>query len=113
MVLSNAERQRRYRERLKAQAAGIDLVERAREAMNAAIKVAWAIGKRFDWADFDEFATLDDWINHLRDSKAWKRENVGDHLRQTFSEYLEDAEDGQREVLQRAIDLLDAVTLRY
>ena len=110
--LSNAERQARYRARLKAAAAGADLIVQARETMLAAVHASWAIGKREDWADFEEFETIEDWLAYIRDLNARKDENAAKYLREFFTEYLADADEAQREVLERAISLLHAVTLR-
>ena len=59
MVLSNAERQKRHRERLKAQALPQQLPDRARDAANAAVSAMWAFFNRPSpngtvWGDIDD-----------------------------------------------------------
>jgi hypothetical protein len=80
--------------------------------MLAAVNTAWAIGKRDDWADFDEFETVDQWLAYIRDPEFRKDADVARYLRERFTEYLTEGNGAQREALQGAIDLLDVVTLR-
>lgn len=64
MALTNAERQRRYRQRLKARASGAALVDQTRDAVNRAIDALWAFHQRpgpsgVRWADVDGCFTLE------------------------------------------------------
>ena len=66
MALTNAERQARYRARLKARASLDALGERTREAVDEAVSSIWAFFNRPNpsgdlWADIDGFETLDDY----------------------------------------------------
>lgn len=63
MVLSNAERQARYRANLKEKAAGGHLPKQAREAAKAALAALWSFFNRPDadgriWGDAGEYADL-------------------------------------------------------
>ena len=112
--LTNAERQKRYRERLKARADGLDLAERARAAIVDAAGACWEIAVREGYSDWDGIATTpDEALAWMRDPATVKREGLpSKQLREWFAGWVEDADEGQRETLQRAIDLIDAVNLR-
>lgn len=63
MALSNAERQRRYRQNLKARAAGEALGARARDAAERAVAALWAFHERpapsgLRWAEIDGCTSL-------------------------------------------------------
>lgn len=107
MVLSNAERQKRYRQRLKAAARGDDLAERVRLALDAAFQVAWGALKRGGFGDVDD---CPDW-QALRDSLAGA---TIIELRETF-DHLEDHANSEREIaaLRTALAVIDAVLLRH
>lgn len=63
MAMSNAERQRRYRNKLKARASGEALGEQARDAVERAIAALWSFHERpmasgLRWAEVDGCHTL-------------------------------------------------------
>ena len=58
MAMSNADRQRRYRQKLKARASGDALGDRVREAVERAIAALWSFHERpapggMRWSDID------------------------------------------------------------
>lgn len=63
--LTNAERQARYRERLKANASLDALGDRARDAVDQAIAALWAFFSRYDGGkplgDVADFTTVAEW----------------------------------------------------
>lgn len=70
MAMTNAERQRRYRQRLKARASGSALPEQARDAVERAIAALWAFHERpspqgLNWAEIDGCATIDQYRSEL------------------------------------------------
>ena len=70
MAMTNAERQRRYRQRLKARASGAALPEQARDAVERAIEALWAFHERpspqgLCWAEIDGCTTLDQYRSDL------------------------------------------------
>jgi len=75
MPLTNAERQRRYRQRLKARASGSAVVEQARAAVERAIRALWAYHERpspsgVAWGEIDGCRTLDEYRSELERSPA-------------------------------------------
>ena len=75
MPLSNAERQRRYRQRLKAKAAGANVVEQARIAVERAIHALWDYHERpgpggVQWSNIDGCHTLGQYRSELERSPA-------------------------------------------
>lgn len=76
MPLSNAERQRRYREKLKARATGaseVPVVELARIAVERGIQALWAYHERpgpsgMDWGQIDGCRTIDEYRSELERS---------------------------------------------
>ncbi|MFY7835636.1 MAG: hypothetical protein ACOVQ0_05055 [Novosphingobium sp.] len=75
MPLSNAERQRRYRQRLRAKAAGANVVEQARIAVERAVLALWAYHERpgpggVQWCNIDGCHTLDQYRSELERSPA-------------------------------------------
>lgn len=75
MPLTNAERQRRYRQRLKARASGGAVVEQARLAVERAIHALWAYHERpspsgIAWCEIDGCRTLDEYRSELERSPA-------------------------------------------
>lgn len=75
MPLSNAERQRRYRQRLQARASGAALVEQAQHAVERAVQVLWAYHERpspsgIAWAEIDGCRTLEAYRSELERSPA-------------------------------------------
>ncbi|BEU99727.1 hypothetical protein [Novosphingobium olei] len=70
MAMTNAERQRRYRQRLKARASGAALPEQARDAVERAILALWSFHERpspqgLSWADIDGCHSLDQYRSDL------------------------------------------------
>lgn len=75
MPLSNAERQRRYRQRLKARASGDAVVDQARIAVERAIQALWAYHERpaptgMAWSEIDGCRTLDQYRSELERSPS-------------------------------------------
>lgn len=68
--MSNAERQRRYRQRLKARASGEAVAEQARHAVERAIAALWAFHERpapggLSWAEIDGCQTFAQYRSEL------------------------------------------------
>ncbi|MEL0251010.1 MAG: hypothetical protein VW935_03510 [Novosphingobium sp.] len=75
MALSNAERQRRYRQRLKAKASGAAVVDQVEFAVERAIHALWAYHQRpsptgLAWSEIDGCNTLDEYRSELERSPA-------------------------------------------
>ncbi len=75
MPLSNADRQRRYRQRLKAKANGANVVEQVRIAVERAVLALWAYHQRPGpggvlWTNIDGCHTLDQYRSELERSPA-------------------------------------------
>jgi hypothetical protein len=75
MTLSNAERQRRYRQRLKARASGGAVVEQAQIAVERAVLALWAYHERpsatgIAWSEIDGCRTLDEYRSELERSPS-------------------------------------------
>ena len=75
MPLSNAERQRRYRQRLKARASGDAVVDMARIAVERAVLALWAYHERptpagIAWSEIDGCRTLDEYRSELERSPS-------------------------------------------
>ncbi|WP_421848447.1 hypothetical protein [Novosphingobium sp.] len=73
MALSNAERQRRYRQNLKLRASPDGAGEQARTAAERAVQALWAFHQRpgpggIDWAAIDGCATLAEYRSELERS---------------------------------------------
>jgi hypothetical protein len=73
MALSNAERQRRYRQKLKARASGDALGDRARDAAERAVQALWAFHERpapsgLRWSDIDGCTTFELYRSELQRS---------------------------------------------
>lgn len=70
MALTNAERQRRYRQRLKARASGDALGEQARAAVDRAVEALWSFRQRpgpggIEWAMVDGCDTIESYRAEL------------------------------------------------
>ena len=68
--LSNAERQRRWRERLKARASGAAVTDHAHDVVARAIEALWAYHERpgpggMRWAEIDGCRTIKDYVFDL------------------------------------------------
>lgn len=112
MALSNAERQRRYRQRLKARAAGEALGEQARLAVDRAISALWQFRQRpgpggIDWAAIDGCATIDAYRAELASAPG----NLVDTARAFLPDW-----DGvtaeERAALSAVIEAADALSMR-
>ncbi|WP_298290516.1 hypothetical protein [Novosphingobium sp.] len=73
MAFSNAERQRRYRQKLKARASADAAGELARAAIERAVQALWAFHQRpgtggIDWAAIDGCTTLAEYRSELERS---------------------------------------------
>lgn len=73
MALTNAERQRRYRQRLKARASGDAVVDQAHLAVERAVRALWAYHERpsqtgVAWSAIDGCRTLDEYRSELERS---------------------------------------------
>lgn len=73
MALTNAERQRRYRQKLKRRASPDGVGEQARVAAERAVKALWAFHQRpgpggIDWAAIDGCTTLAEYRSELERS---------------------------------------------
>lgn len=113
MVLSNAERQARYRERLKAAARGEMLPEMVAEALDAAFNVVWALHHRENYGGLEEFADAAAWKEWIADPKTWRGNgHPVQQMRAAFSYGYETETPEERDILNRAVRLLDAVTLK-
>lgn len=68
--MSNADRQRRYRQRLKARASGEAVAEQARRAVERAIAALWAFHERpapggLSWTEIDGCQTCEQYRSEL------------------------------------------------
>lgn len=75
MPLTNAERQRRYRQRLKAKASGANVVEQVQFAVERAIHALWDYHERPGpggvlWSNIDGCHSLDQYRSELERSPA-------------------------------------------
>ncbi len=87
MALSNAERQRRYRQKLKMRASPDGVGEQARAAVERAVQALWAFHQRpgpggIDWAAIDGCTTLAEYRSELERSPG--------HLIQAARAFLPD-----------------------
>lgn len=105
MAMSNAERQRRYRQKLKARASGDALGERVADAVDRAIAALWAYHERpapggMRWADIDGCTSIALYRAELQ--------RAPDNLVQTCRAFLPDFE-GLTEDETRAIATVIAI----
>lgn len=75
MALTNAERQRRYRQNLKKRASPDNVGDQARVAVERAVQALWAFHQRpgpggIDWSAIDGCTTLDEYRSELERSPA-------------------------------------------
>ncbi len=114
MVLSNAERQRRFRQRLAAKVRGDDLGARVREVIDAALRVAWRLGKVPDSGDFDEWETFEAFVAEIVTDKFQKNNGTTvAFIRSLLQSYHADATGEDQRALARALDVPNAVSLRH
>jgi hypothetical protein len=111
MAMTNAERQRRYRQRLKARASGDALGDQARAAVERAIAALWAFHERpapsgLRWADIDGCTTLAHYRAEL--------ERAPGNLLQACRAFLPDYEgltEEEARAIGMVIELADALRL--
>lgn len=111
MAMSNAERQRRYRQKLKARASGDALADRARDAVERAVAALWAFHERpapsgLHWADIDGCTTVELYRSELQRSPG--------NLLQACRAFLPDFEGldhDEARAIQTIIEISDALRL--
>jgi hypothetical protein len=111
MALSNADRQRRYRQKLKARASGDALGDRARDAAEHAVEALWAFHERpapsgVRWSDIDGCTTVEVYRGELQ-------RNPG-NLLQACRAFLPDFEgltDDEARAIRTVIEIADALRL--
>jgi hypothetical protein len=111
MAMSNAERQRRYRQKLKARASGDALGERARDAAERAVAALWAFHERpapsgLRWAEIDGCTSIELYRRELQRSP--------NNLLQACRAFLPDFEglsDDEARAIETVIAIADALRL--
>lgn len=111
MAMSNAERQRRYRQNLKARASGDALGQRVRDAAERAIDALWRFHERpspagIRWADIDGCTSKDLYRAELQ--------RHPDNLVQVARAFLPDFEglsESEAAALRTIIEIADALRL--
>jgi hypothetical protein len=111
MALTNAERQRRYRQKLKARASGDALGDRARDAAERAVHALWAYHERpapagGRWSDIDGCTTLDLYRAEMQRA----RDNLLDACR-AFLPNFEGLTSEEARALRTVIDIAEALQL--
>jgi hypothetical protein len=111
MAMSNADRQRRYRQKLKSRASGDALADRVQEAAERAVQALWAFHERpapsgLRWAEIDGCTNLEMYRGELQRSP--------DNLLQTCRAFLPDFEsltEDEARAIRTVIDIADALRL--
>ena len=111
MALTNAERQRRYRQKLKARASPDGLGDLARAAVERAVLALWSFRQRpgpggLEWAAIDDCSTLDQYRSELERSPG--------NLVQTARAFLPDfagLTPAEAHAIAAVIELSDALRL--
>ncbi|WP_295526723.1 hypothetical protein [Novosphingobium sp. Chol11] len=111
MALSNAERQQRYRQNLKARASGDAIGRQARMAVERAIAALWSFHERpgpggIAWAQIDGCETLDQYRSELERSPG--------NLIQACRAFVPDFEGlapGEAKAIAAVIEMADALRL--
>ena len=111
MAMSNAERQRRYRQKLKARASGDALGDRVRDAADRAVAALWAFHERpapsgLRWAEIDGCTSLEMYRNELQRSP--------NNLLQACRAFLPDfagLSDLEAHAIKTVIEISDALRL--
>ena len=111
MPMSNAERQRRYRQKLKSRASGDALGDRARDAAERAVLALWAFHERpapsgLRWSDIDGCTTLEVYRGELQRSP--------DNLLQACRAFLPDFEGltvSEARAIRTVVEISDALRL--
>ncbi len=109
--MSNAERQRRYRQKLKSRASGDALGDRARDAAERAVLALWAFHERpapsgLRWSDIDGCTTLEVYRGELQRSP--------DNLLQACRAFLPDFEGltvSEARAIRTLVEISDALRL--
>ena len=109
--MSNAERQRRYRQKLKSRASGDALGDRARDAAERAVLALWAFHERpapsgLRWSDIDGCTTLEVYRGELQRSP--------DNLLQACRAFLPDFEGltvSEARAIRTVVEISDALRL--
>ncbi|MBD3761480.1 hypothetical protein [Rhizorhabdus sp.] len=118
MVLSNAERQARYRRNLKAraEASAENLGEMARAAIDEALRAVWD-GQASNDASFEDFSSFEHFRSYL--ASEWYGYAPAVNLREWLLAYLyeDDSEDGlgaeTNAKIRRALAVIDAAHLKH
>ena len=110
--LSNAERQRRWRERLKAKASGAAVADHARDVVARAILALWTYHERpgpggTRWAEIDGCRTIEDYVLDLA---AEERGLVA--AAHAFLPGFEGLMPEEARAIAALIDLADVIALR-
>ena len=110
--LSNAERQRRWRERLKAKASGAAVADHARDVVARAILALWTYHERpgpggTRWAEIDGCRTIEDYVLDLA---AEERGLVS--AARAFLPGFEGLMPEEARAIAMLIDLADVIALR-
>ena len=110
--LSNAERQRRWRERLKAKAAGAAVTDHVRDVVARAILALWACHERpapggARWADIDGCRTIEDYVFDLA-----AEEHGLTAAARAFLPGFEGLTPEEARAIAELIDLTDVIALR-
>lgn len=111
MAMTNAERQRRYRQRLKARASGDALGEQARDAVERAVLALWSFHERpapsgLRWGEIDGCHTLPHYRSELERSPG--------NLLQACRAFLPDFEgltEDEARAIATVIEVADAIRL--
>ena len=111
MAMSNAERQRRYRQKLKSRASGDALGDRVRDAAERAVLALWAFHERpapggLHWSDIDGCTSLEIYRAELQRAPG--------NLLQACRAFLPDFDgltDDEARAIRTVIDVADALRL--
>jgi hypothetical protein len=111
MAMSNAERQRRYRQNLKSRASGDALGDRVRDAAERAVLALWAFHERpapsgLRWSDIDGCTTLASYRGELQRAPG--------NLLQACRAFLPDFEgltEDEARAIRTVIDIADGLRL--
>ena len=104
MVLSNAQRQKAYREKLKAIARGDMIGEQVQEAMQKAIEAMWSVDCRCGADDFKSLEEMQTF--YVANPKELER------IVLEQAEYLNELEGDEVAAIKRASAIYNAVALR-
>ena len=113
MAMSNADRQRRYRQKLKARASGDALGDRVRDAVERAVAALWAFHERpapsgIRWSDIDGCTSPETYRAELRRGAG--------NLLQACRAFLPDFEgltDDETQAIAMVVEMADALRLMH